>query len=93
MSSNINYSHIIFHVLCILFSISAQMSIIFIDKAAKLKTLLGILNESSTVKLIVLMDGPIPDEMKMDFEKREIEIILYQDLMEIGNNNPHEPKV
>ncbi|XP_033643774.1 long-chain-fatty-acid--CoA ligase 1-like [Asterias rubens] len=69
-----------------------QMSIIFIDKAAKLKTLLGILNESSTVKLIVLMDGPIPDEMKMDFEKQEIEIILYQDLMEIGNNNPHEPK-
>ncbi len=69
-----------------------QMPIIFIDKAAKLKMLLDILKESSTVKLIVLMDGPIPEEMKAGFEEREIEIILYQDLMEIGNNNPHEPQ-
>ena len=69
------------------------MPAIFIDKTAKLDVLQDILGEKSAVKLVVIFDGPIPDDKKAEFEKLGIELILYQDMLEIGSNNRQEPVV
>ncbi|XP_038060861.1 long-chain-fatty-acid--CoA ligase 1-like isoform X2 [Patiria miniata] len=68
-----------------------EMPAIFIDKVSKLDTLTDILGEDAAVKLVVIFDGPIPEDKKEEFEKRGIELILYEDMLEIGTNNRQEP--
>ncbi|XP_022099327.1 long-chain-fatty-acid--CoA ligase 1-like isoform X2 [Acanthaster planci] len=70
-----------------------EMRAIFIDKAPKLDILLDILGEGSAVKLVVIFEGPVPEDKQEALEARGIELVLYRDMLEIGTNNRQEPVV
>ncbi|XP_072038629.1 long-chain-fatty-acid--CoA ligase 1-like [Amphiura filiformis] len=67
-----------------------DMSTVVCDKMAKVQQLLKHINNTPTLKLIILLGTPNEDEKKQ-CDEHNMEIMSYEDLLQLGKDNMKDP--
>ena len=71
---------------------AADMTTVVCDKMEKVNHLLKTISDTPTLKLIILLGTP-SDEDKKHGEEKNVEILSWDDLMQLGKDNLKDPVV
>ena len=69
------------------------MALIVVDEIEKVNDLLDHIREYPTLKYMVVMEHPIPAEVKGRAESAGVELLVFTELLELGEQNLRDPVV